>query len=135
VNLIVCLDDKDGMSFFGRRQSMDRALRERALALAGEAGLWMDAYSAGQFSKEDRITVVSDFREETPPHAWYFLETGDIAEALDRAEKVAVFRWNRLYPSDRRFPYETLCAPWRKTLEEEFPGHSHEKITLEVYEP
>lgn len=133
MNLIVCLDDKDGMSFFGRRQSMDRALRAKALALAGKAGLWMDAYSAGQFSPEDRITVSEDYLDEAPPDAWCFLETGDVNLALDRAERVAVFRWNRLYPSDRKFPFHRLQTPWRQILREEFPGYSHEMISLEVY--
>ena len=40
MNLILCVDEGGGMSFFGRRQSMDRVLRQKALALAGEGKLW-----------------------------------------------------------------------------------------------
>ena len=128
MNLIVCVDDKGGMSFFGRRQSMDAALREKALALAGEGPIWMDAYSAGQFSP-DRISV-TDNPEEVPEDGWYFLELGDPAKVLSKTKHLALFRWNRLYPADRHFPLEILQQPIHR---EDFPGNSHDIITLEVY--
>ena len=39
MNIIVCLDDKNGMMFNKRRQSQDRVLRQRMLELAGEKKL------------------------------------------------------------------------------------------------
>ena len=132
MHLMVCLDEKGGMSFFGRRQSMDRLLREKALSLAGPGNLWMDPYSADQF-REDAcdFRITRDPLAEVPPEGWFFHELGDTAALLSNADRVAVFRWNRLYPSDRRFPQEKLQNLLHR---EDFPGNSHETITLEVYQ-
>lgn len=132
MRLMVCLDEKGGMSFFGRRQSMDRLLREKAISLAGAGNLWMDPYSAGQFSEDNgAFCVTGDPLAEVPGDGWFFHELGDTESLLSGADRVAVFRWNRLYPSDRRFPQERL----QKLLHrEDFPGNSHETITLEVYQ-
>ena len=47
--LAVCIDDRNGMLFNGRRQSQDRVLREDLVREAGGGPLWMSAYSARQF--------------------------------------------------------------------------------------
>ena len=132
MNLILCVDEGGGMSFFGRRQSMDRFLRQKALALAGEGKLWMDAYTAGQFRDEtEQIRVTGDPLQEVPEDGWFFLELGDVTSFLAKAKRLALFRWNRLYPADRRFPLEILETYVHR---EDFPGNSHETITLEVYQ-
>jgi len=134
MRLIVCLDDRGGMSFFGRRQSMDRVLREKALALVGDGQLWMTPYSAGQFSDTpDAVVVSSDPLAETPEDAWCFLEVGDVTPRKDCVSQIAVFRWNRLYPSDSRFP-EELLEKRQLLYREDFVGSSHERITLEVFD-
>ena len=131
MNMILCLDNRGGMSFFGRRQSMDRVLRKKALDLAGNE-LWMDTYSAGQFQEESPwIRVTGDPLTEVPEEGWYFLELGDPDALLPHVDKLAVFRWNRDYPSDRRFSTDDFLCP---ILREDFPGNSHETITLEVYQ-
>ena len=100
MNLILCVDEGGGMSFFGRRQSMDRVLRQKALALAGEGKLWMDGYTAGQFREEiEGIRVTGDPLHEVPEDGWFFLELGDVAAFLAHAKRLALFRWNRLYIS------------------------------------
>lgn len=134
MKLMVCVDDDGGMSFFGRRQSMDRKLRLRALALAGEEGLWMSPYSREQFTEEHPwVKVDPDFPHNVPDHGWCFLEITDPVPLLDRAQTLALFRWNRRYPSDRKFPLSLLDERWRRVCLEDFPGYSHEIITLEVY--
>ena len=134
MHIIVCLDDRGGMSFFGRRQSMDRALREKAVALAGGGRLWMSPYSAGQFSDHPEHIIADEaFLSKAPENAWCFAELENIEACADRIQQIAVFHWNRLYPSDRRFPEELLKG--RKLLcREDFAGYSHEQITLEVFD-
>ena len=88
----------------------------------------MDAYTAAQF-QSDRIAVTRSVAE-VPEDGWYFLELGDVASLLPKVRQLALFRWNRLYPSDRRFPMDILHDP---IYREDFPGNSHETITLEVY--
>ena len=43
MHILVCLDNRNGMLFAGRRQSMDSAVRSRILQLAGENRLWINA--------------------------------------------------------------------------------------------
>ena len=49
----------------------------------------------------------------------------------DKIEKIVLFRWNRHYPADAHFQFP---GKWALTAREDFPGSSHEKITMEVYE-
>ena len=62
-----------------------------------------------------------------------FVENISVASAAERVEQVYLFHWNRAYPGDLFFDLP-LEDGWELTLEEEFPGSSHETITLEVYE-
>jgi len=44
-----------------------------------------------------------------------------------------LFRWNRIYPSDVKFPIKLDQGQWHRVSTEDFLGSSHEKITMEVY--
>ena len=135
MNLILCLDDNGGLSFFSRRQSMDSVLREKALELAGGQKLWMDGYSAGQFQNApERIAVTQEPLAEIGPEDWFFLELQDWKPLLSEVRRLAVFHWNREYPSNRVFPLQQVLANAKLLHREDFPGSSHENITLEVYQ-
>ena len=69
--LIVCTDDDNGMAFANRRQSQDRLLRERLLRLSS-GKLWLNAYSAKQFSPEESADFIidEDFLEKRVRAAW-----------------------------------------------------------------
>ena len=129
--LIVCVDDAGGLGFNRRRQSQDRALRARMLEKWGR--LWMNAYSAGQFAKEDPVTADEDFLEKAGPGDTCFAEGPAAAAVLDRAEKLVLYRWNRKYPADCHFPLDLEARGWRLEETADFAGSSHEKITEEVY--
>lgn len=133
MKIIVCLDDRNGMLFGGRRQSMDRVLRQQALALAGEQPLWMNGYSAGQFGAEGKIRVDEAFLDNAPEDAWCFVENTDLTAYLSRIRQVAVYRWNRHYPSTTYFPMAEFENKWQLVSAREFPGSSHDTITEEVY--
>jgi len=134
VNIAVCLDDRNGLLFNCRRQSQDAVVRERLLQLAGEHGLWMNRYSAGQFESTDNITVDEAFPENVPAGMWCFVENTDICLWKDRIEKIAIYRWNRQYPSDVVFPVEEFEVNWCPVSIREFSGTSHERITEEIYQ-
>ena len=51
MTLILCVDDRGGLSFNGRRQSQDRRVREDLLTMAAGGALWMDDYSRRQFTE------------------------------------------------------------------------------------
>lgn len=134
MNIIVCVDDAGGMLFNGRRQSKDRVLRAQAQQLAGGKPLWMNSYSAKQFA-EDGGSVVEDeaFLENAPEDAWCFVENVDVTPFADKIQKLAIYRWNRQYPSDVKFPLDLLEDRWKCVSTREFAGSSHDKITEEVY--
>jgi len=134
VNIIVCVDDAGGMLFNGRRQSKDRILRAQARLLAEKKPLWMNSYSAKLFA-EDGIPVVIDeaFLEHAPDDAWCFVENADVIPFADKIQKLAIYRWNRQYPSDVKFPLSLFESRWECISTREFAGSSHDQITEEVY--
>lgn len=132
--LMVCIDDDNGMCFANRRQSQDRTLRERLLRLSGGI-LWMDAYSAKQFSPEESARFVIDeaFLENAGKGDFCFAETTDVAPYEEKAEKIMLYRWNRKYPASLHFSIPLAEHGWKCVSTEEWEGYSHEKITEEVY--
>lgn len=141
--LIVCVDDRMGMAFNHRRQSKDRILRERLLQNAAGTPLWMNSYSAGQFEENEIHTDTADsliyaddsFMEKAGPGEYCFAETTDILPFEKRVEKLILYRWNRRYPADLYFTIPLEDHGWRLIHTEDFSGHSHEKITEEIYMP
>ena len=102
---IVCLDDKNGMSFNHRRQSRDVCLRTWMMEMTRGSRLWMSDYSAGQFSEKERegIWVSNSFLEKAGEGDYVFVEDDALAPYERKVEKLVVFRWNRVYPGDRYF--------------------------------
>lgn len=132
--VIICVDEKGGMSFNKRRQSQDRVLRERILAMTQGGRLWMTPYSQKQFAGCTASQIcVSDVPWEAAGDGEYcFVETADPKRFEDRIEQLIVYNWNRAYPSD-------LClgidlSAWKLLHGDAFAGSSHERITEEVFD-
>lgn len=126
MTLYVCLDDKNGMLFNNRRQSRDRAVLEDIRASVPEI-LTIDSFS------EKFITAagIPCALGEPVPGVHFFLENRSASDLLPMAERIVVYRWNRVYPSDFRFDGDLSGFTLESTVE--FPGSSHEKVTKEVY--
>lgn len=134
MNIIVCIDDAGGMLFNGRRQSKDSVLRQQAVMLANGQPLWMNSYTARQFAEDAYQGIVDEqFLENAPETAWCFVEKDDLLPYIAKIRQVTVYRWNRLYPSDVKFPMEQFENRWQPVSTREFAGSSHERITEEVY--
>ena len=131
--VIVCVDNKNGVLFNRRRQSSDRILRERILAMTKDTRLWMNAYSAGQFVENAEIFVDEEFLAKAKAGEYCFVENVDFLPFLDTIEKLVIFRWNTVYPSDMWFPAHILEGKVPLSVQE-FAGNSHPKITEEIYE-
>lgn len=133
MHIIVCLDENNGMCFAGRRQSMDSALRVRLLALTQGSRLWMNSYSGKQFALQaEHIMVAEDFLKKAGQGEYCFVENTPLGGCEDRLEDVFLCRWNRVYPSDVKFPMALLTG--RHLAETvQFAGNSHDTITLERY--
>lgn len=138
---ILTLDNENGMMFNHRRQSRDRIMLERLVRLArsltagGTGRLLMAPYTAGLFPDglpEGAVAAV-DFLDRAEAGDVCFVEDTPLAPHRARITCLYVFRWNRDYPADRRLDLD--LSGWERTEQEEFPGSSHDKITLERYLP
>ena len=135
MTLIVCVDDKYGMAFHGRRQSMDRQLRERMLSILCGQTLRMSAYSAGQFEAlPESVCIDDDFVKNAAITDACFLETQDPKLLIDMCDRIVLYRWNRVYPADLYFPISELDGKWTSVSKTDIAGYSHQQITEEIYE-
>ena len=132
MHLIVCIDDRDGMSFCGRRLSRDAALTAHILELTKGSRLWMTADSAKLFP--NGTVIVDDHCLQLAGEGEFcFAEVKVDADIQHKLESVYLYHWNRAYPSTTKFPRELLMH-MHLVQSEDFPGNSHEIITLEKYE-
>ena len=131
MHLIVCIDDRDGIAFCGRRLSRDREVSAHILSLAAGCNLWMHPYSAQLFPN---AVVLSDpeFLSKAQSGDYCFSETTPLPDRLDNLESVILYHWNRSYPSNLRFP-RSLIENMKLVYTEDFPGNSHDNITMEQY--
>ena len=126
--IILTLDDKNAVSFAGKRQSKDAAVSQRICDIMGEAPLYM---------REKSVSFFNDVRpniqpiENIEPCGVAFLEEVPSADIISNTDRIIVFRWNRNYPS--LVTERVNLDGWTKTVAEEFSGTSHNNITLEVY--
>ena len=130
--LIVCLDDQLGMMFNRRRQSRDRVLIAEMLASAGERRLVVSPYSAPLFPADTpNLSVADDPCAAALTGDLAFVENTDPLSHRERVTELWIYRWNRIYPADRRFDGD--LTGFRLTETTEFVGSSHDKITKEVW--
>lgn len=128
-----CIDDRGGMTFNGKRVSRDKNLCERLVfkAKSLEAKLFVSSYSAKLFNISD--IVISENFPENDENIICFIENTDIEDYLKIADKLIIYKWNRIYPFDRKLDSK-LLDNFVLTEKYDFKGFSHEKITEETYE-
>ncbi len=135
MTIIAAVDDQNGMMFNNRRQSRDRTVLDRIAWLAAGHWLWMNEYSAKLFAhRDDPLPIQIDRRFLTLARRGElcFVEDESLLPYKSKIEQVILFRWNKTYPADTFFELDLSAS----TLisQEDFPGYSHEKITMEVYD-
>jgi len=134
MTIVVCVDDRYGMLFNGRRQSQDSVLRSRLLERAEGRKLWMNSYSAKQFSQLPQNAMVhEDFLQMAGPGDICFAENVDVTDPLRQCDQLILYCWNRHYPADLFFAKE-LLEQWTLRSTWDFAGSSHDTITENVYE-
>ena len=135
MKLIVCVDNRGGMSFFSRRLSKDKLLCQRILELTAGSRLWMSSYSASLFAGyEDRVLTCQDFLTKAGQEDYCFVENVPVEPVKDRITGLILYRWNRDYPADLMFPSALLNDGWHLRSKEDFAGNSHDCITEEIYD-
>lgn len=133
MTVIVCVDDRLGVAFNKRRQSRDRVVTEDILKMAESARLIIAPYSRGLFAEECTVTVSDVPLVEASEGDFVFIEDRGLSGYEKRITGMIIYRWNKLYPSDRVLDVLPEDAGLRLNESTEFAGYSHEKITKEIY--
>lgn len=134
MKLVVCVDERNGMAFYGRRLSRDKLLVLEILMSAGENTIWINKYSKNLFMADGKLPAnvkVFDGIPDGDENDLVFIETLSPADFESVVDTIVIYNWNRAYPSNLKF--EMLPGKWEVNFEEEFAGSSHEKITKTVY--
>lgn len=134
MNIIVCVDDNNGMMFNKRRVSQDIVLREDIYKNLGDKKLIMNAYSFKMFQKDgtDKDIIVEENIPIKDEVNFQFIEDKSLSQFEGKIEKIIIYYWNRRYPSDLKFDIDVSNGNWEVVSEEEFAGKSHEKITKKI---
>jgi len=133
MHIIICLDDRNGMTFNKRRQSRDSAVSARiAERIKSEnAVLRMSTYSEKIFPEGCAI-ISDDYLDIAGSGEYCFTEREDISLYKEKIESIIVYKWNTLYPSDRRLD-ASLLQERKLVSSQDLEGTSHKRITEEVY--
>lgn len=134
--LLLCADPKNGLCFNHRRQSRDRLCRAEMLTLCGpDRLLWVTPETARLFSPEEQslLRPVENPLAQAGEDDVVFAESGPLAPWQEHIRELYLFRWDKVYPADERLDLE--LSRWTLLECREFPGSSHEVITLEHYRP
>ncbi|MBE5817123.1 MAG: ribonuclease Z [Clostridiales bacterium] len=131
MTLIICIDEKGGLSFANRRQSQDRALREYIMSNFVTDKIIMSNYSYKQFSEYTNVIADDDFLINAVKGDVCFIEGYEIP--VDRASKIILCNWNRHYPADKFFNTDLAAKGFDKISENRIKGYSHDEITIETY--
>lgn len=130
--VVACVEERLGMLFHNRRVSQDRFVYQNMIESC-PSHLWMDAYSAPLFASlpQQKIIVAEKFLQQAAKGDWCFVEQRILKDYESAIEQVVLYHWNRKYPADCYF--DLNIDAWMLLSRQEFQGHSHDKITKEIY--
>lgn len=135
IKAIVCIDDRGGYLFNGRRVSSDRAVADDILSFLGESCLWIAPYTAKLFlgRENKKIYVEETYLQHADTYDYCMIEEKVDTNVWINSEEIVLYKWNRVYPYDTVCPLSEIYKHFRLIASEEFKGYSHEKISKEVY--
>lgn len=129
MNILLCLDDNNGMLFNNRRQSRDSEVINRIYEISKGKRLLIHSFSRSLF--EDNCTIDDNLLNTATEDDFCFVENLMLSTHINSINYLYIFRWNRSYPYDMITDVDFNNFTLINT--EEFTGSSHDKITLEVY--
>lgn len=129
MKVIICLDDKLGMTFNKRRQSRDSEVIKDICKRLGNEALFAEEYSNTLFDGSG-VNILPLEKAENED-CTLFLERIDPERYSGYIDTLIIYRWNRHYPSDLKCTLDMNAFELSESLE--FKGSSHEKITREVW--
>lgn len=134
MNIIVAVDDKNGMLFNHRRVSKDKEVRKKIAEIVQGNKLWMSQYSVSQYQDESYPFYVDDnFLFKAAKEEYCFVEDRGLSDVKECIDGMIIFRWNRTYPSDFKLDILPEDCGFVCLHTEDFVGNSHDKITMEIW--
>ena len=134
MTVFVCTDERGGMLFMKRRLSKDRVLTADLVDSVGDGILYISEFSESLFTDSDiSVMSVPCPLDSAGEGDYVFVETEGLGKYIDKIKTLVVYNWNRKYPFDVSLDIEPLSKGFHLTETREFKGHSHDKITKEVY--
>lgn len=124
----VCIDEKNGMTFFGKRLSRDKELIKNYMELCN-GKTKISPFSMLLFEEYD-VTVDAELLDNAEEGEYCFIENKNLSFYEDKIEKLIVYKWNRHYPSDKKF---VMPDGFNLIESTDFAGYSHDNITREIY--
>ena len=132
MKLVVCLDEKNGIRFFGKRQSQDELQRKNLFELIENSKLFLTEYSYNLYKDFEFNFEIIDENTEIVEDSVFLYEGEFLERFLPYVDEIIVYFWNRDYPFDETFDeVEQDC--WKEKEVLEFKGKSHEKITRKIF--
>ena len=136
MRIIACVSDDFGLLFNMRRQSRDRRILEDISTLVGDAVLYINDFSIPLFdSAKISVLSVTDPLKAAGSDDFVFVENMSVLDFKDKIEEVILYKWNRKYPADFKLDLEPSAEGMSLCESIDFVGHSHEKITREIWRP
>lgn len=131
MKIIVCIDDNYGILFNNRRVSRDKVVIDNIFEYIQSDYLYITDFSTNLFNDyldSNRIKIVDEINNDDN---YYFIENIDLNSYSEYINKIIIYKWNRVYPSD--FKFNLNMDNYNKIEEIEFVGNSHELITREIF--
>jgi len=131
MTVIVCLDSRGGMLFNNRRQTLDYEIVDMIVNAAKDKlyiSPFSEKYFSGKVSK-----VVDDPLKDAPDDAYVFIEDRQVTAALDRIDKLLIYRWAAHYPTDTVFELDPIKAGFRLVGKIKFSTKVHPDTIKEIY--
>ena len=131
MEIVVCLDENNGMLFNNRRQSRDKEVIADIIKAAEDKRILVHPFSEPLFQSFNGVLFDEDFLNNAKEYDVCFVENRHLKEFVSKISKVTVYNWNRIYPAD--FYCDLNFSEFTLRSENDICGNSHEKITKKVY--
>ncbi len=161
MKVLICVEERGGTLFNGRRTSSDRNVSRDMLREAGcllpdgklmdpdqaiseGRRLWISPFSKKLFRRKgDYLVIVDDplreaSEDETHDQRFMngqtmtvFVEDLPLLPYVDSIRELVLYRWNRTYPFDKKLDLD--LSEYHLVEKKELAGFSHDIITKERY--
>lgn len=130
MQIIVCLDPKNGMMFNHRRQSRDREVLNDIFKTNDM--IYITPYSKTLFNQYlEKVTIYEDVLDICKNNGICFIEDKNLKPYENDIDVITVYYWDKEYPADLYFDID--LTKWKEVSNEIIKGFSHEEINKIVY--